>query len=443
MEHPRYIEQWRERVDTSGRRFADYLSGEVLRSERLRSGILAAVFGFGCVYSVALVMLTDLGDVPQYRENNHIIVLATAGVALYELLMLRLITGAIAAGRLVGRPVWYVNTLIEVSVPTVIIVFLRGAFSHPVYALAGPALLMYFAFIILSTFRLEFKMGVYTGAVAAAQYAAVVFYSFAEDPPLAGVEPFFAQRPFHLVKAVMLLFGGVMAGFVAREIRRRTLDSYVMLEERTQILNVFGQQTAPAIVDELLKHGADTSGRRLDVCIMFLDIRGYTAFAEKHSPEQVVAYLNRLFDYMIEIVHEHHGIIPQLLGDGFMAIFGAPISHGNDTQNATNAARAILGRTEREMRESDLPETHLGIGLHAGEGLVGTVGSTIHKEYKVTGDVVNLASRIEQLNKEFGSSLLISATVLDQIDATESPVLDSHTVEVRGRAAPVTVHRLV
>jgi adenylate cyclase len=124
-----------------------------------------------------------------------------------------------------------------------------------------------------------------------------------------------------------------------------------------------------------------------------------------------VAYLNTLFEFMIASVNSNHGIMPQLLGDGLMAIFGAPLSFGNDAANAVRAALEIVERVQREVEAQGIPPTRIGIGLHAGEVLSGTVGSALHKEYKVTGDVVNLASRIEQSNKEFNTQLLISETV--------------------------------
>ena len=124
-----------------------------------------------------------------------------------------------------------------------------------------------------------------------------------------------------------------------------------------------------------------------------------------------MAYLNTLFEFMIASVNRHHGMVHQLLGDGLMAIFGAPLSFGNDAANAVRAALKIVERVQREVEAKGIPPTRIGIGLHAGEVLAGTVGSALHKEYKVTGDVVNLASRIEQLNKEFNTQLLISETV--------------------------------
>src|SRR5207244_9569604 len=94
---------------------------------------------------------------------------------------------------------------------------------------------------------------------------------------------------------------------------------------------------------------AETSTTRKDVCVMFVDIRGFTQFAEKRAPEDTVAYLNTLFEFMIASVTNNHGMVHQLLGDGLMAIFGAPLSFGNDAANAVRAALEIVERVQREV----------------------------------------------------------------------------------------------
>lgn len=237
-------------------------------------------------------------------------------------------------------------------------------------------------------------------------------------------------------------------------------------DERAHVIQLFGQHTSPAIVEQLLKADPDTTGERKHVCIMFLDIRGFTSFSERRMPEEVVAYLNQLFDIAVGIVNEAGGIIHQLLGDGFMAIFGAPISHGNDSWLAVDASLKIIQRVREECDAGRLTETRLGIGLHAGEVVAGSVGTAIHKEYKVTGDVVNLAARIEGLNKTYDSQLLVSDAIIADIVSTDrdstgrasegqiSEKNDAENfsigfqaeeigeVDVRGRDRPVRLFRL-
>jgi class 3 adenylate cyclase len=222
----------------------------------------------------------------------------------------------------------------------------------------------------------------------------------------------------------------------------QVVENARLYEERAEILRVFGQHTAPEVVEALLQTGPALHSQRQRVCVMFLDIRGFTAFSEQRAPETVVDYLNTVFDRTIALVNRNHGIIHQLLGDGFMALFGAPFSRGNDCRNALNAALAIVEAVRDACTQNHLPPTKVGIGLHAGEVVAGLVGSNIHKEYKVTGDVVNLAARIEKMTKQYDAQVLVSEAVWDALDATNLTAEPLGEVAVRGREEPVRLYRL-
>jgi adenylate cyclase len=213
-------------------------------------------------------------------------------------------------------------------------------------------------------------------------------------------------------------------------------------EERNNIVRMFGRHVSPAVVNEILARGADVRSEKKSVCIMFLDIRNFTSFAEKRTPEEVVYYLEHLFDFMIEIINRNHGIINKFLGDGFMAVFGAPISDGHDCSNAVNAAKQILMRLKIEVAQGNIPPTTVGIGLHAGDAVMGSIGSALRKEYTVIGDVVNLAARIEKLNKEFGSEFLLSEVVMNDVAGEElADAVAMGAVQVRGREAPIQIYQ--
>ncbi|WP_420455467.1 adenylate/guanylate cyclase domain-containing protein [Rubrivirga sp.] len=222
----------------------------------------------------------------------------------------------------------------------------------------------------------------------------------------------------------------------------QTLDAAQREAERSRILNLFGRHTAPAVVDELLRHEADPPVRRIAVCVMFLDVRGFTTFAEGSEPEAVVEFLNRFFGLTIDAVTSRGGIVHQLLGDGFMAIFGAPLSTPDDCTNAVEAALDIVARVEGEVAAGQLRATRVGIGLHAGDVVAGTVGSAQHKEYKVTGDVVNVASRVEGLNKELEAQVLASDAVWRRLPPGRFEAEPLGSVPLRGRAEGIELFRL-
>jgi adenylate cyclase len=215
------------------------------------------------------------------------------------------------------------------------------------------------------------------------------------------------------------------------------------LEDKNQIIRVFGQHVSPVVVNRILDQKKDLVSEIRYVCIMFLDIRGFTKFSESKKPEEVVYYLNSLFSFMIDIVNHNHGIINKFLGDGFMAVFGAPLSNGNDCQDAVTAALEIIERIEREIADGNIPPTRIGIGLHSGNAVTGTVGSILRQEYTVIGDVVNLACRIEQLNKQFTSQVLISEAVWDAVGRNIKNVSEIGKVQVKGRQTPVQIYQLV
>src|SRR5207248_2173036 len=130
-------------------------------------------------------------------------------------------------------------------------------------------------------------------------------------------------------------------------------------------------------------------GELRSVGVMFLDIRNFSSYAAGERPEAVMAYLNTLFDFMIDIVNEHQGIVNKFLGDGFMAVFGAPVEDAERCAHAVGASLEILERLDRLNAAGKIRPTRVGIGLHMGEAVTGNVGSADRKEYTIIGDVVN------------------------------------------------------
>jgi adenylate cyclase len=315
-----------------------------------------------------------------------------------------------------------------------------------VEALLLPSAFVYFVFILLSTLRLDFGLCAFTGFVAAIEYAAVALFWVPEDTTVA--EAGLTALPPYLAKAAILLVAGIAAGIVAARLRssfRRVLES---LEERARVLRVFGQHVSPEVATHLVAGQAGASSELRNVCVMFLDIRDFTAFAEKRTPAEVVEYLNVVFDAAVEAVVQHRGIVNKFLGDGFMAVFGAPSRDDSPCRSAVEAGLDVLARIDALAAEKRIPATRVGLGLHAGPAVVGNIGSARRKEYTVIGDVVNVAARVEALNKEIGSRMLVTDEVWRlacQRDGREgrdglTPVREG--LRVRGREASIDVYRL-
>lgn len=427
-------------------------SREILRSEIKRVRIIAYLLAglFVVVFGLSLFARSLVGPENfQYWQLRY--ALLTLAVALaYEVLAYYGFRYFLKRNRPVPMVSRFANAFIETSIPT----FMILAFTdlvHPLEAIYSPPSYAYFFFIMLSTMRLQYRLSVFTGFVAGIEYALLVLYYQPElvssglvlNPAMGGGTAL-AFTPFHVAKVLMYIASGFVAAYVAVELRNGFLNSLSSVEERNRVVEMFGAHVSPEVVEKLLDQQTEMESETRHVCVMFLDIRNFTGFSENRSPDEVVEYLNTLFDFMIDCINDNNGIINKFLGDGFMAVFGAPISDGRDSRNAIQAASQILDALEKWNESGKIHPTAVGIGLHAGAAVTGNVGSYRRKEYTIIGDTVNVASRLEQMNKKFGSSLLISETVRnDAAEAgleVEGEMLEP--IQVRGRQEPVPVFRL-
>lgn len=415
----------------------------VLESELLRNAILIWTLALAAVLLFAVYLLLPVLQVSVLRPAA--ILRAVGGVAAliaYEFLIRALVKRWLARKQSPPARYFYASSSIEVSLVSLTLLTTYWAFQNPVHVLSAPAFGFYFALIILTTLRLDRKHSIFTGCVAAFEYSLIAAYLLRTTPPAPHAEPLLWSPFYYGLMVMSLLIAALGAGLVAHEIRRRTYRVLSEREQRRRVIGMFGQFVAPTLVDEIVQRGADLNAQRRHVCIMFLDIRGFATFAESRDPADVVQYINTIFCFMAEIVERHHGMIHQFQGDGFLAFFGAPISHGNDSRNALDAAQALLRALDEAVSNGSIPPTKAGIGLHAGEVVACTIGSSIHREYALTGDVVNLASRIEGLNKVYGSRLLVSEAVLRDADPSAYSATDLGEVEIRGRSGSVHLYRL-
>jgi adenylate cyclase len=204
------------------------------------------------------------------------------------------------------------------------------------------------------------------------------------------------------------------------------------LEEREKIKTAFGKFVNPELAELVMKDGVRLGGEKKTVVILFSDIRNFTAISEKLDPEAVVDFLNLYMTRMVDCIDSTGGIVDKFIGDAIMAIWGVPLSKGNDTENAIDAAlmmRKSLVEFNKKRGDSKNPIIRIGCGINTGPVLAGQIGSENRMEYTVIGDTVNLASRIEDLNKPFGTDILIS-------EDTYNIVRDIYAVE---RMEPIKV----
>ena len=227
------------------------------------------------------------------------------------------------------------------------------------------------------------------------------------------------------------LLGGLLA--------RAGFATWQSGKERKLLRNTFGGFVSPAVLKEILSGRLDpkAAGSKREVCVLFSDIRGFTTLSESMPPEQVTSLLNRYFELMAAPVHEHGGMLDKFIGDGIMAVFGAPKESANACADAFAATRRMIDQLElfnQGQIERGEPEIKIGVGLHHGPAILGYVGSKERFEYSAIGDTVNAAARIEGMTKEAGVPVLLSAAVFERLP-DKSGIIAIGQVEIRGRAS--------
>lgn len=413
---------------------------EIMRGEVSRAKFLSAIFlmtmSFFCIFPIFIreTYLAAFGN----KVNPYLPPLFFGSVSLYFFISSKLIQKWSNQNKPLPTFPRYLNAIIETSIPSCSLLYLGTIREPAIYVMLTPPVFVYFIFIFISALQLNFKLSVFTGFVAASEYLAIAIYFHFKSQGMQ-TEVFISTIPSHIAKTLFMFISGIIVGFVTSQIEKRLLNSFILLEERNRVTSIFGQHVSPAVVEKLLSQ-KEFSSEIKHVCMLFFDIRDFTRFSENRNPEEVVNYLNTIFDFAIDIINRNGGIINKFLGDGFMAVFGAPISSGDDVKNAVNASLEIISRVKNEVHSGNISETKIGIGLHSGNAVTGNVGSSLRKEYTIIGDVVNLASRIEQLNKTYSSELLVSEDVWNSISGYDG--LSLGEVLVKGREKPVKVYKL-
>jgi adenylate cyclase len=234
--------------------------------------------------------------------------------------------------------------------------------------------------------------------------------------------------------AALALFGGVAWQY------------FVEGREKREIRQLFGRYVSKDVIGQLMSNPslARLGGERRDMTVLFSDIRGFTTATEKGTPEAVVAQLNEYFGVMVDVLFRHHGTLDKFVGDMVMGLFGAPLDDPLHADHAVAAAREMsveLDRLNEKWKAEGSPSVDIGIGINSGEMIAGNIGSTAIMSYTVIGDAVNLGSRLESLNKEHGTRILISQATRDRLTMPVETRLVGEA-HVKGRAQAVVVYEV-
>ncbi|MGH9142083.1 MAG: adenylate/guanylate cyclase domain-containing protein, partial [Vicinamibacterales bacterium] len=266
-----------------------------------------------------------------------------------------------------------------------------------------------------------------TGAVVAA-FAFAATRAFAAGYWLNLTQPTLA--------AALALFGGV--GY----------QYFVEGREKRKMKRLFGQYVSKDVYEQLVANPslARLGGQRREMTVLFSDIRGFTTVTERGQPEEIVGMLNEYFTRMVDLVFQHHGTVDKFVGDMVMALFGAPL---DDPQHADHAVQAALDMiTElaklnaRWKAEGRYAELDIGVGINTGPMIAGNIGSSAIMSYTVIGDAVNLGSRLESLNKQYGTRIIISESTRQRLSC-EYRLRPLGDVLVKGKTEPVAIFEVL
>jgi adenylate cyclase len=215
--------------------------------------------------------------------------------------------------------------------------------------------------------------------------------------------------------------------------------------DRRRFRDSFARYLSRDVMARVLADAPSLRGEHRSVSILFSDLRGFTTLSEQMEPERIAAHLNEYFDAMTTAIFAHRGMINDFVGDAVMAVFGAPVDDPDHAWNAVQSALAMnhaLDALNRRWEAAGLPRLQMGIGIHTGAVFAGNVGGRDRIKYTVIGDPVNVASRVEGLNKELGTTMLITEETLAAV-GDRVRVRDCGPIAVKGRVEKVRVFEVL
>lgn len=292
-----------------------------------------------------------------------------------------------------------------------------------------PAFLLIFGFIISLALA---HFGALQGLIFTVVSAAIILY----------VDRTFLFLKGHLVAIIFPLF---QVGFTYMFL---TFYKY-FTEERSkkELRATFSKYVSPAIVEEILQDpkNLELGGRKEHVTVFFSDVRGFTTISEKLDPRALSDLLNSYLTPMTDLVFKNRGTLDKYMGDAIMAFFGAPVHYADHAKMACRCALQNLEKLKElqtQYAKKGLPEIDIGIGLNTGECSVGNMGSETVRSYTVMGDAVNLASRLEGINKNYGTHIIISEFTYKEVQA-DFICREVDWVRVKGKLKPVKIYELL
>lgn len=393
-----------------------------IRNERFLLRVIAGLGGVGS--------LTFLGQLPSPSFNAGTIPGALITFAMFAgyAWLDRLNTRTVTAGW-----VRWLATTVEISVPLMFMV--PTALVDPLLALHDAPAALWVMAIFVSVLRLTPALTAYAGALACAEWFGVWAWCASQvgdlDPSinLAGA----------LRRTFIFAASGTIATYFSYALIRMIRDIETNAEQRERLRRLLGAYVPTPVVQRLMREESTRISERRTATVLFVDIRDFTQFAEDHPVDEVVSRLNLALERFALRVEEHGGLVNKFLGDGMMALFGAPFDDPDHAQHALDAALAILESADALDSGGAWNGLRVGVGLHTGELVLGDIGGDRQREYTAIGSTVNTASRVESANKALSTRLLLTESVRAELREGRA-LRDLGPVALRGLSEPVRLY---
>ena len=217
-------------------------------------------------------------------------------------------------------------------------------------------------------------------------------------------------------------------------------------KEKRKVRAEFANYLSPEVIRRLLVDPSLVDPKKTDITIMFSDIRGFTSISEKLDAQELALFLNQYLSDMTRIVFNFHGTLDKYIGDAVMAFWGAPFEEGGHAARGCNAALEMMKRVrelQKEWEAQGKPRLEIGIGLNTGVASVGRMGSSLRRGYTALGDAVNLSSRLEGLNKDYGTHIIVNETTYQAAKDDGFIFRELDLMRVKGKLQPVTIYQLM
>jgi adenylate cyclase len=360
-------------------------------------------------YSEQQILAGEKPLVDPARFKDKLVIVGTTAPGLYDLIPV-----PFSEGKMPGMQV-HASVLDSV---------LSGRFMRPAPRWAGVVALLFCALVAgVGLMRLGVWPGLALSAATAAVFVIVAVTLFGQGLWLRVIEPAFALT--------LAAFGGV------------SYQYFVEDREKRRVKRLFSRYVSKDVFDQLMSDPskAGLGGKRRSMTVLFSDIRGFTTFSEQGEPEAIVQQLNEYFSRMVHVVFEHRGTLDKFVGDAVMALFGAPLDDPDHAEHAVQAALAMLRELEelnRGWAAEGRPTLAIGVGVNTGEMVAGNIGSESIMSYTVIGDAVNLGSRLESLNKQYGTSVIVSDATRERLQGRYD-IRALGDVVVKGKSQPVAI----